>query len=892
MDHLMFRQPHDPFIMNAKLPQQMPASQGSMVDSLLLLRNQQVPRGTNLSQQMQSDENLKHSQMAAFVPQQSIVGEGRPSDVWAVSETEMLSKVQTASISSPYEQLEKASKEQHMPHELGDDTHNPSVVNDLSRGISLSPALPEAEHIIGVSVSPPNTNVVLPEKYVTNTGMLTSSVADSIVGYTPEKVSLDKNVYHSDVMISTAVHAEEVKLHEKQDNNDTSAVKEMDMAETREAKKNTEKKSRKQKNSKMSSERHKGLLEVTNHQQVKQENETAREVTLVRDGKDVNFSSAVQIPGLQSTTVKNPIAPVDSIPVVSLADTSASGDIESLARSSVASSVSHRAWKPAPCPKPKSLLEIQLEEQKQKAETEKVASEVAILPMPTNLPSMGSGPWTGPVVGSEVKSSRDVLQDVKSVASVIRSSSGNLESVSSTKSKRSHLHDLLAEEVLAKTGQQTEACVTVNVEKSPGLFTTPVVSLPVEVTTADDSEFVEAKDTKKNRKRAPKGKSAPGKIPMTASLEPPVSSVQLEKSKSSRQLQQEKEVLPAPPAGPSLGDFLPWKAESSSSPPAPVWSVDTLKQAKTTSLRDIQKEQERKLSTLVNSQPQVAAAPKVQTNRSPSGNSSMWHHSAFSQSPKTVAPSQSITIPSNNSRSKTEDELFWGPVNQTKQETDQPDFPSLTGKSLTPKLSTGKQSFGSSSSRQLSAGSVTVNKFSDLSLSSSAKGKKQLVSKLTEAKDFHDWCESELNKLVGNNDTHFLEYCLKQSTTEAEMLLVENLGTFDHEREFIDKVLKYKELLPADVIEMAFSRQDVQGQGSLMIQSQHANINDIQTRKPALDSRSVRDSDASIGNDLDVSAKGGKKKSKRGKKVSPAVLGFSVESTTRIMKGEIQSIDD
>ena len=46
---------------------------------------------------------------------------------------------------------------------------------------------------------------------------------------------------------------------------------------------------------------------------------------------------------------------------------------------------------------------------------------------------------------------------------------------------------------------------------------------------------------------------------------------------------------------------------------------------------------------------------------------------------------------------------------------------------------------------------------------------------------------------------------------------------------FIDKFLKYKELLSGDVIEMAFSHQDVQGQGSMMIQSQRANINDIQS---------------------------------------------------------------
>ncbi|CAA6657583.1 unnamed protein product [Spirodela intermedia] len=70
--------------------------------------------------------------------------------------------------------------------------------------------------------------------------------------------------------------------------------------------------------------------------------------------------------------------------------------------------------------------------------------------------------------------------------------------------------------------------------------------------------------------------------------------------------------------------------------------------------------------------------------------------------------------------------------------------------------------------------------------------------------DFRDWCEGELVRLTGAKDTSFLEFCMKQSTSEAKTLLRENLGSLDRDHAFIDKLLNYKELLPADVIEIAF----------------------------------------------------------------------------------------
>lgn len=129
--------------------------------------------------------------------------------------------------------------------------------------------------------------------------------------------------------------------------------------------------------------------------------------------------------------------------------------------------------------------------------------------------------------------------------------------------------------------------------------------------------------------------------------------------------------------------------------------------------------------------------------------------------------------------------------------------------------------------------------------------------------------------MCGIADTSFLEFCLKQSRSEAEMLLIENLGSYDPDHQFIDKFLNYKELLPSDVLDIAFqSRNDkkVTGYGVEGTASVSADILDV---------------DYTEGS----SKGGGKKKGKKGKKVSPSVLGFNVVSN-RIMMGEIQSVED
>lgn len=131
------------------------------------------------------------------------------------------------------------------------------------------------------------------------------------------------------------------------------------------------------------------------------------------------------------------------------------------------------------------------------------------------------------------------------------------------------------------------------------------------------------------------------------------------------------------------------------------------------------------------------------------------------------------------------------------------------------------------------------------------------------------------------SDMSFLEFCIKQSTSEAEMLLRENLGSLDRNHEFIDKFLNCKEFLSSDVIEMAF--QDRSACSTCADGLGHGKTN----------SSDIRDigADPEAGNQAAAKGGGGKKKGKKGKKVSPSVLGFSVVSN-RIMMGEIQSIED
>lgn len=137
------------------------------------------------------------------------------------------------------------------------------------------------------------------------------------------------------------------------------------------------------------------------------------------------------------------------------------------------------------------------------------------------------------------------------------------------------------------------------------------------------------------------------------------------------------------------------------------------------------------------------------------------------------------------------------------------------------------------------------------------------------------------------SDTEFLVFCLKQSTSEAKILLTENLATFDRDHSFIDKFLNYKEFLSPDVIEAAFNTQ-VNNNSNI---TQNCAVS-THWEKPSVRANFKDETTEATANEGGVKIVGsGKKKGKKGKKVNPSVLGFNVVSN-RIMMGEIQTIED
>ncbi|KAG2276868.1 hypothetical protein Bca52824_059423 [Brassica carinata] len=508
-----------------------------------------------------------------------------------------------------------------------------------------------------------------------------------------------------------------------------------------------------------------------------------------------------------------------------------------------------RAWKPAPGFKPKSLLEIQMEEQRV-AQAEALAPKVS-----TSLGSVGglASPWGGIVANSDPINLRETLgESVTTQAGAVKP-----ESVPALKGKQSHLRDLLADDVVAKSVVKERDVVG----SSSNDTYTQITSTNAE--SLDDDNFIDAKETKKSRKKSARAKNSAAKTAahVPAVVDTSLSTSSIEKGKNARIAQQQlQEDLPAIPSGPSLGDFVLWKEEPVNNPsPAAAWSTGPKKSTKPSSLRDIVREQE-KMTT--SSHPPPSPVPTTQKPTPPQ---------AVPQSSWSRSPSQAVSQSSLQSKSKGDDDLFWGPVEQTTQESKQGDFPQLSSQnSWGTKTTPGKGSAGSSLNRQKSVSASSP---------ASHKGKKEEVTKLTEANGFRDWCRSECLRLLGSEDTSVLEFCLKLSRSEAETLLIENLGTVDRDHKFIDKFLNYKDLLPSEVVEIAFQSK---GSSSSVVKSRN---NKAAEEEEYYKAPSANEGFSKVG--------GGKKKGKKGKKVSlsSSVLGFNVVSN-RIMMGEIQSIED
>ncbi|KAI3464971.1 hypothetical protein Pfo_021634, partial [Paulownia fortunei] len=682
-------------------------------------------------------------------------------------------------------------------------------------------------------------------------------------------------IFHETVkaLAETSVRAfTEQRDIEEQHICDSSVVKEVKNPEAREVKKSSEKKSKKQKSSKVPTDSVRGVSKSQQSKSSESEginSGNAKSETLAVKG-DVIAASVTE---KEKTKTKKVADDVDflpgqnSLPVLNYEDDGVTietkaqrGEVAYTSQVNVQAHTGQRAWKPAPGFKPKSLLEIQQEEQR-KAQEEMAVSEIS-----TSLSSMSiSTPWAGVVVNADHKSLSEIRQDAASTEIIFAKS----DSSSTLKNKNSQKEDLFWDSNVAKLGDR-EMEIS---DSAPGVPLTSNMSSQTDSVFYDD--FIDAKDTKKSRKKSAKAKNAGAKTAPVAAVDVPVGSSPIDKGKHARQMQQQKEVLPALPSGPSLGDFVPWKGESAS-PPAPAWS-DSRKPHKPASLRDILKEQERKVSSSL----QVPTPQKPAKNQPAHGSGSSW---SVSSSPAKVASPMPINSQSSSQlKHKVEDDLFWGPLEQPKPEDKQSDFPQLgTQGSWGSKSTPVKGNLGGSLNRQKSTGGRSAEysvSASASSVQSSLKGKKYALTKHSEAMDFKDWCESECIRLIGSKDTSILEYCLKISRSEAETLLIENLGSFDSNHDFIDKFLSYKDFLPADVLEIAFKNRNdrkatASGVGDMI--SDHVDVGG---------------SDPGSVGAIDGATKGGKKKGKKGKKVSPAVLGFNVVSN-RIMMGEIQTVDE
>lgn len=469
--------------------------------------------------------------------------------------------------------------------------------------------------------------------------------------------------------LSKDVEIKSDSLEEQQGRRDSSnmepSVVDVRSVEPREPKKTTEKKSKKQKSSKsQSSDQAKGLLKnVTLQQSKKSESEKPNyseknlgEANKVEPAHET-YQQQTRGMGKQSATAT---AETDDHQEVSGLPTNISGSIaetvvdkELKTVSSVATwnteLPSGRAWKPAPGFKAKSLLEIQLEEQK-KAQTEVLVPAVAT---PVNFKS-STTPWVGVVAYPDsMKVSSDIHREADNTEYQAKS-----ENSQNNKSKKSPLHDLVAEDKpksSERDGKVQDRML-------------PSQNIAVHSESIDDGDFIEAKDTKRSRKKSTKskGSGAKGSMPVSSS-EVPISSSHIEKGKSSRSVQQEKEQLPAIPSGPSLGDFVLWKGEPTSPSPPPAWTNDSGKIAKPTSLRDILKEQEKKSSAVL---PNQLSTPQ-RSQPAQAARSSGSSRPISASSPSKTAPSSQIN---SQASYRGDDDLFWGPVEQSKKENKQYDF--------------------------------------------------------------------------------------------------------------------------------------------------------------------------------------------------------------------------
>ncbi|KAE8679873.1 hypothetical protein F3Y22_tig00111393pilonHSYRG00039 [Hibiscus syriacus] len=310
---------------------------------------------------------------------------------------------------------------------------------------------------------------------------------------------------NEDVQPTAAI--DELQVQREKNNNQPSVVREVKDAEAHEVRKTSEKKSRKQKASKtQTSDLAKGLSNASSSVQIKppeteapvvgQTNSTGHNIDVMSPGKaEENKSgiSPIDSPDAKSSSAAK-IVVVDDETKEQKGESRLSGSfpvLEPIAQPA------ESAWKPAPGFKPNSLLEIQQEEQR-KAQMEMAVSEVTSVNY-LNL----STQWAGAVSSLEPNVSRENQRDADLAVSAVVKPESSLNPTSK-KSQKSTLHDLLAEEVLAKSRERDADVPGTICTSSDNVATTNVEPI-------DDDNFIEAKETRKSRRKSAKAKGTGAK---------------------------------------------------------------------------------------------------------------------------------------------------------------------------------------------------------------------------------------------------------------------------------------------------------------------------------------------------------------------------------------------
>ncbi|WVZ60729.1 hypothetical protein U9M48_010713 [Paspalum notatum var. saurae] len=250
-------------------------------------------------------------------------------------------------------------------------------------------------------------------------------------------------------------------------------------------------------------------------------------------------------------------------------------------------------------------------------------------------------------------------------------------SIVDLQSKKSQLHNLLAEEVIVKSNGKDAVIIGSADDAS---FTLVPCVTQSDAHFHHDDDFVEVKDTKKKRNKADKSTSAVKSPTPHGLFDPSVISVPLEKGKSGKQAQQEKGEFPPQPCAPSPGDFGPWKSDKANAIPGPAWSTDSAPMGRPLSLRDIQMEEEQESGTLQ----QLVSAPshaKGIMNQHSCGNDPSWQ--GYGSSPLGGnGPLQMTSHVSSHSNTNSEEDLFGGSCEHAKQDKLEPQPPSQSGASM------------------------------------------------------------------------------------------------------------------------------------------------------------------------------------------------------------------